>query len=382
MLEAEFAHLVDQQLPSLQRGLWQGQPEVMPAPLFPELEGTAFSASRDAVLKLFVDVTVQASERAENATRATVASMARSMQTLVRDTEIAVDEMLDQHHEPSVLEGVTRIDHTSNQLVRRLQGLLAIAGAWPGRKRPVSPLLDVVRSGVSKIRDYRRVEITGNPAYAVVGQVVEPLALALAELLDNAARQSTPKSPVRVGFTVGHNGVTVTIDDSGTGLSPEVRAAAPDRLSAARPVLLTQMGSLPEFGFAVIGTHAARYGFRVSVDEQSIYGGVRAALFLPESLLTKPEEPASMPAGLPAAEPSASRPVSAPRGGTDTADGPGSAHETAASLPQRRRRSQQLPQQHVVEPPSGTAATLGALARGRRAAQEDQRRVDERNSES
>ncbi|NEE60498.1 ATP-binding protein, partial [Streptomyces sp. SID8455] len=55
----------------------------------------------------------------------------------------------------------------------------------------------------------------------------------------------------------------------------------------------------PQFGFAVSGMLAARYGFRVSVDSVSPYGGVRAVVLIPDELLTtevpQPAAPAEAP---------------------------------------------------------------------------------------
>ncbi|MFJ1601335.1 ATP-binding protein [Streptomyces sp. NPDC088261] len=417
--DAEARHLAHTRVPTLLRGIWQGRDtdEVPPA-LHPDLAGTPFLATHEAVLQQFREVTTQATGRAEDGAKAAVSTVTRSMQGLLNDTTNAIDAMLRRHHDPAVLADANDIDHASSQLVRRAQAVNVLTGSWPGRQRRDSPLLDVVRGGVSKIRDYDRVKITGEPAYGVVSGAVEPVVLAIAELLDNAARHSEPGSDVQVWFVQAHNGVSVMIDDSGVGLKPEAKEAAARMLSGEEEVRLTQLGSRPKFGFPVVGVLAKRYGFRVAVDQESIYGGVRAGLFLPSALLVtvdteerpakapeksadtttgqateksadKPaEKPAQKPADKPARK-SAERPGADERASRAAAKNPPERAESSDDpdelllrpdgLPQRRRRTtaRALPEERSVPaPPVRTSRNVGAFARGVRNAQ------DRRTSES
>ncbi|WP_327235899.1 ATP-binding protein [Streptomyces sp. NBC_01317] len=420
--DAEARHLAHTRVPTLLRGIWQGRDtDEVPAALHPALAGTPFLATHEAVLQQFREVTTQATGRAEDGAKAAVSTVTRSMQGLLNDTTNAIDAMLRRHHDPAVLADANDIDHASSQLVRRAQAVNVLTGSWPGRQRRDSPLLDVVRGGVSKIRDYDRVKITGEPAYGVVSGAVEPVVLAIAELLDNAARHSEPGSDVQVWFVQAHNGVSVMIDDSGVGLKPEAKEAAARLLSGEEEVRLTQLGSRPKFGFPVVGVLAKRYGFRVAVDQDSIYGGVRAGLFLPSELLVTvdTEEPRAQPHGRAAEEQrgaesteksdkkrggkpggtSAEKPVvkpaakvaekSAVRPDADkrtdrseeaeTSDDPGELLLRPDGLPQRRRRTtaRALPEERSVPaPPVRTSRNVGAFARGVRNAQ------DRRTSES
>ncbi len=122
---------------------------------------------------------------------------------------------------------------------------------------------------------------------AVVSRAVEPVVLAVAELLDNAARHSQPNTTVEVGIQPVHNGACVVIDDAGVGMDGREIQNAVAMLSGRRPVDVSRLGDPPQFGFPVIGVLAARYGFSVSVDTRSPYGGVRAVVFLPSALLTQ-----------------------------------------------------------------------------------------------
>ncbi|MEU6082585.1 ATP-binding protein [Streptomyces sp. NPDC047108] len=286
MRDAEAHHLVEHRVPALMKGLWQGRPTETPGLLHDELAGTPFAQAQYTVLEMFSGVPAEASERAESAARAAVKTVTRSMEALLNEQQRAILDMLERHHDEKVLYDANAIDHASSQLSRRTQVIGVLTGSRPLRQRTNSPLEDVVRGGISRIRDYQRVKVTGRPAAAVVSRVVEPVVLAVAELLDNAARHSEPGSDVRVWFVEGHNGVSIVIDDAGVGLKPEDRELAARQLSGREPVLLTQLRNPPKFGFSAVGVLAARYGFRASVEQESDYGGVRAVVYLPKELLT------------------------------------------------------------------------------------------------
>jgi hypothetical protein len=186
---------------------------------------------------------------------------------------------------------------------------------------------------------------------------VEPVVLALAALLDNATRYSQPGSIVQVGFQHGHNGHAIVIDDAGVGMTSESVRRAHWLLEGQTGQNFAVVGSPPQIGFAVIGVLAARYGFRVSVDTLSPYGGVRAVLFLPNNLLTSRERSVVLPRPSPVPRRSAPEQPAPERsnlfepqstnGEPATNDPPGSAlaevseeaATTASGLPRRRRRT-------------------------------------------
>lgn len=458
----EIRHLTDHQLPRLVNALWSGHQPEFPSLLHPELAHTPFAQAREALVGAVTGVAGQAAERAEGATQTAVKSVTRSMQALLAEQQGAIISMIERHHDEKVLADAIVIDHASNQLSRRAQTVAVLTGSWPGRQRTEAPLLDVVRGGISRIRDFQRIKITGESPFAVGSRAVEPVVLALAELLDNAARHSEPGSDVQVWFVQAHNGVSIIIDDAGVGLKPEDKQTAARLLSGQEQVRLTRLRNPPKFGLAAVGVLAARYGFRASVEQESDFGGVRAVLYLPKNLLVTPaaqdgsaeEEPdtgararavqAQAPAQAPAAAPPAQAPAPAPAQPSEPAPGhtaldnpdptiqlrsnrqsppsqrplvvepalsessrprpeaadaeplpeaePEPAPEPEAAepfaerpdgLPQRRRRQGPpsgvpQPQQPTMQPPSNSGRTLGAFARGRRAAQSPDP-TDERN---
>ncbi|WP_329247678.1 ATP-binding protein [Actinoallomurus sp. NBC_01490] len=386
--EKELAHMVTTRLPALVQTL-NGRPVEIPGPLNPRLGEVAYGRHLDKIVEMFSESGGRAKARADESAKATLKSMMRGVQSLANEQQLAISRMQAQHDDPDVLEGLLKIDHMNAQLGRRAQVSAVLCGSWPGLQRSASPLTDVVRGATSRIRDYLRVQVHSQVSDAVVSRAVEPVVLALAELLDNAARHSQPNTPVEVNFQPAHNGMAIVIDDAGVAMTTEELKRAERLLAGQDTVDINRLGDPPQVGFAVIGVLAARYGFKVSVDTRSPYGGVRAVVFLPTALLTRIEDrPKAKAPGK--AEVAATGPAPAPQHETTVAEEKPSL--TANGLPRRRRvaaasadtasappavpaptavpeqRSQpgEVPLGEPVRPARRTAAGLGAWQRGTR----------------
>jgi hypothetical protein len=347
----EERHLVHTRLPALVESATNPS-VVVPGPLRVG-ESDPHGAVVDAAGQLVERARREATQEAEAVTRAVV----RSAQNLASEQQLLLSEMQDRHDDPEMLEELLGLDHANSQLIRTLQSVAVLCGSWPGQQRAVASLTDVVRGAIGRIRDYRRVEVPLPSEVAVVSQAVEPVVLALAALLDNATRYSQPGSIVQVGFQHGHNGHAIVIDDAGVGMTSESVRRAHWLLEGQTGQNFAVVGSPPQIGFAVIGVLAARYGFRVSVDTLSPYGGVRAVLFLPNNLLTSRERSVVLPRPSPVPRRSAPEQPAPERsnlfepqstnGEPATNDPPGSAlaevseeaATTASGLPRRRRRT-------------------------------------------
>ncbi|MFE9424996.1 ATP-binding protein [Kitasatospora sp. NPDC006697] len=368
----EEAHrLAAIRLPSLSPGAVRAQ-QIGVDPL---LAGSDYARSLQSVAEQFGSAVEQAEARADQNAKAALKSTMRALQGLANEQQAAISQMQERHDQPAVLRDLLEIDHTNSQFNRRAQAIAVLCGSWPGRQRSASSLSDVVRGAKGRIRDYRRVEIRTQLELAVISRAVEPVVLAVAELMDNAARHSQPNTTVEVNLQPAHHGACVVIDDAGVGMDPREVELAGQLLTGQRSVDVTRLGDPPQFGFAVIGVLAARYGFSVSVDTRSPYGGVRAVVFLPTGLLTQVAEPAPLPAQQPAPEPaqrSAPAPAPAP---VHSPEPPAPAARTAGGLPKRRRREPAgEPAAHAASAPEewardaeATARRLGAFARGTRA---------------
>ncbi|MFD8218265.1 ATP-binding protein [Streptomyces sp. NPDC059697] len=366
--------------------------ELLHAPALPavglldaRLADTDFAKCLDGLLERFSDTVRHAQTRADQSAKAALKASMRSIQALANEQQVSISEMQDRHDHPDVLRDLLEIDHTNAQFGRRAQAIAVLCGSWPGRQRATSPLIEVVRGATSRIRDYRRIRINGQADTAVESRAVEPVVLAVAELLDNAARHSQPNTTVEVSVQAVHNGAVVVIDDAGVGMDSRGSEHAAALLTGRRAVDVTRLDDPPQFGFAVIGVLATRYGFNVSVDTRSPYGGVRAVVFVPAALLTHAD---------PVQEPPPPRePARTPRR-TARTSGPAEA-TTAGGLPKRRRRAP-VPPPAAEQPPAAPdepaaaavpaapveesvgrsaeeyARRMGAFARGTRSARAEQ----------
>ncbi|MEU5050481.1 ATP-binding protein [Streptomyces sp. NPDC021096] len=409
--DEEMGHLVAVRLPAVADAVSQDVP--LPGPLDERLTGTVFAQRLQSVMDLFAQAVEKAQARADQSAKAALKASMRALQGLAHEQQLAISDMQDRHDNPDVLRDLLEIDHANSQFGRRAQAIAVLCGSWPGRQRVASPLTDVVRGATSRIRDYRRVRVHPQADLAVVSRAVEPVVLAVAELLDNAARHSQPNTTVEVSLQPVHNGACVVIDDAGVGMDGREVQQAGAMLSGRQAVDVSRLGDPPQFGFPVIGVLAARYGFSVSVDTRSPYGGVRAVLFLPSALLTqldidgpsttplsghgrarnapghgathkasrshaRPAERTHAVQEPPPFAPPAARPADgAPPVAPDVPDASAVTGSTAGGLPKRRRRQPgaaahrrpaapmpaETPQERTAEE---TARRMGAFARGTR----------------
>ncbi|MEW2044791.1 ATP-binding protein [Streptomyces sp. NPDC005476] len=303
-----------------------------------------------------------ARERAEDATKTVLKSAMRTLQGLAAEQQLIVSRLQNKYGESVILQDLLEIDHTNSQFGRRAQSIAVLCDGWLGRARDVASVYDVVRSAQGRVRHYRRVEILSQVDFGITSRAVEPVALALAELLDNATSYSSPDTVVEINIRTVPKGICIVVDDAGVGMNDEERARADKLLSSQRVSGVSALGNPPQFGFAVIGVLSERFGFEVSVDSTSPYGGVRAVLLLPHDLLTNAPEQKEPAPVVPAV-------ASSGRGGPEAGQSTNTT-TTADGLPKRRRkRPMAIVPGSTSSPTSArtgaeTAAIMGAFQRG------------------
>ncbi|KOV62312.1 ATP-binding protein [Streptomyces sp. MMG1121] len=231
----------------------------------------------------------EAEEAAEDSTKAVLKGSARFLQSLAAEQLALLEEVQRKYGGHSVLGDLLEVSHANAQMARKAQGIAVMCGAPLGRRNRAASVYDVVRSAQGQIRNFRRVEIMQQTGFALKASAVSPVALAVAELLDNAASFSQQGSPIEVTFQRVQKNLCIVIDDAGVGMNDEERQKASDLLSGDYHPRLSHLGNQPKFGFPVIGLLAQQYGFRVDVTGVSRYGGVRAVVLLPEELWTEEE---------------------------------------------------------------------------------------------
>ncbi|MFD7019954.1 ATP-binding protein [Streptomyces sp. NPDC059928] len=237
------------------------------------------------------EVVRQAKEEAEEATNTVLKSAMRTLQGLAAEQQRVISGLQKKYGDSAVLRDMLDIDHMNSQFNRRAQSIAVLCGGWLGRQREAASVYDVIRGAQGRIRHYQRIEIASRVDFAVTSRAVEPIALTVAELLDNATSYSEPSTMVEVEVRTVPRGICIVIDDAGVGMSEDERTNATALLSSGSAVSVSELGNPPAFGFAVIGALCARFGFTVAIDSTSPYGGVRAVVMVPKELLTEMPEP-------------------------------------------------------------------------------------------
>ncbi|MEU6552531.1 ATP-binding protein [Streptomyces sp. NPDC046915] len=327
-------------------------------------------ALRD-LLKALLKV-VDEEETARDAAQQAFVNIARRVQAIVHQQANELREMEEDHgRNPEVFDDLLRIDHGTALIGRLADSISVLGGGRPGRQwpNPVA-LYSVLRGAMSRILEYRRIDLASIAHVNIKGTCVEPVIHAAAELLDNATRYSPPQTKVHVTATEVQTGVAIEIEDAGVSLNEEARARIENMLEAAKAgVDLQTLGTTPRLGLAVVGRLCSTYNMQVSL-RASAYGGVRAVLIVPSSMMTTEPAPGLAhgigATAVPKAElgalegpkraPKKRRPTSPriPAGISMEDDVPEVTEWTAGGLPQRRSRmkiplSRRLAEQAAIE---------------------------------
>ncbi|WP_344867128.1 ATP-binding protein, partial [Planomonospora alba] len=286
----ETRHLVQQRLPALVEAGARELPGATGTGLLnPMLKGTPLedlhAAAEDLVRQALEDARAGAARTA----RAGVRGMADEAQTFLTRLQMKIDEELDRHpHASAYHQSLIDIDHFATRSLHMVQRLRILTGSWPGTQRADCTFREIVESARGRIGPYERVHYTYLPEVGelfVEGRVVEPVVVALTELLANATDYSG--DPVSVYVQRVQAGYRIVVEDSGLGMNHFQREAA-ERLLTHRVVVdVTTLEDERRLGFAVIGRLARDYGFRVDVSAPSASGGVKAVLMVPDALMSR-----------------------------------------------------------------------------------------------
>ncbi|MCX4760758.1 ATP-binding protein [Streptomyces sp. NBC_01275] len=245
-----------------------------------------------AVVKKILDIVDYEDALRDSAQRAFV-SVARRVQAIVHQQSAELREMEEDHgRNPEVFDDLLRIDHGTSLIGRLADSIGVLGGGRPGRSWPQPvPLYSVLRGAMSRILEYRRIQLNSIAKVNIRGISVEPLIHALAELLDNATRFSPPQTKVHVNAVEVQTGIAIEIEDAGVSLSEESRAKTERMLeNAMRGATIQDLGGAPRLGLAVVGRLCTSFNLQVSL-RTSAYGGVRAVLIVPSEMMTSDPAP-------------------------------------------------------------------------------------------
>ncbi|MFC4057040.1 ATP-binding protein [Planomonospora corallina] len=286
----ETRHLAEQRLPALLDAEVRRRPGVVAAGLHnPMLKGTPLEDLHQAVEDLVREALETTRAGVGRAARAGVRGMADEAQAFLTRLQMKIDEELDKHPQASAYhQSLIDIDHFATRSLHMVQRLRILTGSWPGTQRADCTFREIVESARGRIGPYDRVHYTYLPEVGelfVEGRVVEPVVVALTELLSNAADYSG--DPVSVYVQRVQAGYRIVVEDSGLGMNHFQREAAERLLSLRTAVDVTTVEDERKLGFAIVGRLARDYGFRVDVSAPSASGGVKAVLMVPDDLMSR-----------------------------------------------------------------------------------------------
>ncbi|MFD9717387.1 ATP-binding protein [Streptomyces sp. NPDC059076] len=287
-ITAEVVHLAQRRLPAAATQSVHSHIKV-PGPLRPDLlTGSALGAGLNQVLEGLLSAVTQERKRVDAAARAGMRGTTREIQAGLYRLQDVLRGLQQRYDEPELAETLFALDHENEQSLRRAQVAAVVCGAWVGLAREESHLVDAVTGGQSRLAGYQRIRISNHleDGTALVSHAVEPVAIIVAELLDNALRHSSPDTVVTVNLERAHHGVTITMDDAGVGMAPDERTYAQRMVAGNDPILLSELGDPPRMGLAAIGQLTRQFDLSVDLSSPSPYGGVRAVLLVKNHLLS------------------------------------------------------------------------------------------------
>ncbi|MEU9478424.1 ATP-binding protein [Streptomyces sp. NPDC048191] len=223
-----------------------------------------------------------------DATEQSFVSIARRVQAIVHQQSNELREMEEDHgRNPEVFDDLLRIDHGTSLIGRLADTISVLGGGRPGRQWPLPvSLYSTLRGAMSRILEYRRIQLNSIVNINIKGTSVEPVIHAAAELLDNATRYSPPSTKVHVTAAEVQTGVVIEIEDAGVSLSEESRARIEKMIEDAKNGDdAHNLGENPRLGLAVVGRLCKMFDMEVSL-RASAYGGVRAILIVPRVMTT------------------------------------------------------------------------------------------------
>ncbi|MFF0007745.1 sensor histidine kinase [Streptomyces tibetensis] len=285
---SEVEHLAARRVPAAARQAAHSHVSE-PGPLNPQLAGSPLGSALEQVLKgLHAELAAQRT-RIDAAAQAGMRGATREIQAALYRLQDALRGLQQRYDDPELTQTLFELDHENEQSLRRAQIAAVVCGAWVGLAREESHLVDAVTGGQARLAGYRRVRINNHLAAgtALVSHAVEPVAIIVAELLDNALRHSAPDTDVVVNLEAVHHGVCVTVDDAGLGMTQDERARAQRMVAGSDPILLTELGDPPRMGLAAVGQLTRQFDLSVDLSSPSPYGGVRAVLRVDSHLLTR-----------------------------------------------------------------------------------------------
>jgi hypothetical protein len=308
---------------------------VVPDLLHPGFRDTALDKHHRAAIDLVREAVQTTRAGIGRSARAGVRGMADEVQMYLSRLQLEIDKAFqDFPSQTPFHQKLVDIDALATWTLHSVQRLRVLTGSWPGMQRANCTLSEIVEGARGRISAYNRVDYTYLPDVGeqwVEGRVVEPITIALTELLSNATSYSSDRVGVYINKVPA--GFRIVVEDAGHGMNSFQLAEAERLLSYQSELDAAGLADERKLGFAVIGRLMQDYGFRVDVSAPSGGGGVKAVCLIPNSVMSEPPAQPTSPVGaarhrLDERSPSAHRPLTA---------------TTPQGLPKRERRHEPAP---------------------------------------
>lgn len=217
-------------------------------------------------------------------------NMGRRVQQLVGRQIDFITKMEEAEHSPDELEQLYKLDHLATRIRRNAESLVVLAESGKTAKATYGApesLVNTVRSAISEVEGYERVDIDVDTEVGIAGSAAGHLSHILAELIENGLSFSPPITRVVVEGEVVPGGYEVRIIDGGIGMAQAAVDTANRRLSGGESFTVAPSKYL---GHYVTGSLAQRIGVGVGLERNDL-GGITAAVFVPEPVVVFPEPP-------------------------------------------------------------------------------------------
>lgn len=281
-------HIAVDRLPEVLESLRNPTPEAL-AGAIPKVETTStdeigsLAESFNTVLRTSVETSIEHSARRAETLTNLLVNLGRRNQALLERQLQLIDTLEAREQDPTLLDGLFKLDHMVTRQRRNAESLLVLAGSRRSRawSEPV-PVSDVIRGAISEVADMGRVTFEMPPGHdlLVSGAHAVDLSHLLAELIENATSYSNPSTQVQLRVQRNGMHVRVWVIDSGVGMSDDEVVAA--NLRVADPPDIDEL-STDQVGFQVIGRLARRLDARVRLQTNPV-GGIAAAVDLPPAV--------------------------------------------------------------------------------------------------
>ncbi|MCJ1676586.1 nitrate- and nitrite sensing domain-containing protein [Streptomyces sp. APSN-46.1] len=193
-------------------------------------------------------------------------------------------------HNEALLAQLMRSDQLTVGMRRQIENLLILSGGEiPDPHTEPMRVADLLREAAAEVEDFRRIERQALDEASVEPQVISQISHLLAELLDNAARFSPPRSKVVIRAELVADGLSVEIEDRGPRVTGSGYEEMNRRLHTAPPYAVLAENA-HRLGLFVVGHLADQLGATVTL-RRSVYGGTSAVVILPGELMVAAGRP-------------------------------------------------------------------------------------------